>query len=475
MTTNGRRSPLAQRPLLVLTLGIAIALSPGCRERKPAIEARPSHPTLLVGFDGLEWNAVQRLVASGRMPTVGALMAEGTHGDLTVTKPTLSPIIWTSIATGVGSRKHGIRGFVHGSQKTRDDRGRSARLVNSNDRRVKAFWNIVSEAGLRVHTIGWWLTYPVERINGVMVAQVNTVTPAMRRAGRGVWKGRLVEGLTGQIHPPEREASLLALLPRAEAEAPGLMSAIFGALHAAGGSVPAAMLEQSAWAFRADSLYHRVALDVLRNDAPFDLLAVYFGGADVVGHRFWRHAYPDLYRFPPSPEEIEAFSSVLDDYYAYLDAVLGSLIQAAPADVNVIVVSDHGMRPIRQNARYRKPALSGGHLSAPPALLVAAGPDIRRAGGQTRGPTPERRSPLGSILDVTPTLLALLGIPVGRDMDGEPMPSLLSRDFLAAHPVREVAGHTEPGWYETRPKPAVGDEGAAERIEQLRALGYLSD
>ena len=47
--------------------------------------------------------------------------------------------------------------------------------------------------------------------------------------------------------------------------------------------------------------------------------------------------------------------------------------------------------------------------------------------------------------------------------------------ILAAHPVREVAGHTEPGWYETRPKPAVGDEGAAERIEQLRALGYLSD
>jgi hypothetical protein len=76
-------------------------------------------------------------------------------------------------------------------------------------------------------------------------------------------------------------------------------------------------------------------------------------------------------------------------------------------------------------------------------------------------------------LDVTPTLLALLGEPVGRDMDGDVALSLLSREFESRHTIRYVPAHTEDGWFDHRPKIAAADDGASERIEQLRALGYL--
>jgi hypothetical protein len=406
---------------------------------------------------------------------LAGLMQRGTFGTLEATKPTLSPIIWTSIATGVESRSHGILGFVHGEQKSRDERGKAAQLYTSNDRRVKAFWNIATDAGRRVHTIGWWMTYPVEPIHGVMVAQVNTITPAIRQAGRGIWKGELVAGLSHQVHPPERETSLLELVPRVEADLAALTARIFGEFPPSAPSLPAKLLEQSLWAFRADALYHRVALDVLANDGAFDLFAVYFGGADVVGHRFWRHAHPKLYRYPPDAEEIRMFGQVLAAYYVYLDELLGTLLAAAPKDTNVIVVSDHGMSPIRRALRFTTPALSGGHLGAPPAFLVAAGPDVRSDGRAIDPITRRSLRSLGSVLDVTPTLLAMLGIPVARDMDGKAMTGWLAPELLERTPVRSVATHTGPEWFETRTKPPLALQGSGERLKQLRALGYLDE
>jgi arylsulfatase A-like enzyme len=82
---------------------------------------------------------------------------------------------------------------------------------------------------------------------------------------------------------------------------------------------------------------------------------------------------------------------------------------------------------------------------------------------------------IGSIFDVAPTVLALLGIPVGRDMDGDVMRSLLADDFLEGRPVRYVSTHTEPEWFDSRAKPAIASGDAPERIEQLRALGYLKE
>ena len=44
------------------------------------------------------------------------------------------------------------------------------RLYTNRDRRAKALWNIFSDYGRLSHTIGWWMTYPVEPINGIMDA-----------------------------------------------------------------------------------------------------------------------------------------------------------------------------------------------------------------------------------------------------------------------------------------------------------------
>ena len=120
--------------------------------------------------------------------------------------------------------------------------------------------------------------------------------------------------------------------------------------------------------------------------------------------------------------------------------------------------------------------LSGHHLDAPPGVLIAAGPGIRGPPREPRDLATIERADLvrlGSVLDVTPTLLALLDLPVGADMEGAPMAAVLDPAWLAQHPVRQVATHDTPDWLEAQQRLRTQALDLSERLEQLRALGYV--
>ena len=122
-----------------------------------------------------------------------------------------------------------------------------------------------------------------------------------------------------------------------------------------------------------------------------------------------------------------------------------------------------------ESARER----SGGHGDGdPPGVFVAAGAGIRKMKG-TNAPgrlTKEALAVVGSVRDVTPTLLA---IPIGEDMDGRVLTDLLDPAFLAAHPIRRVSTHDTEAWLASRPKAVTAAPDEEKRREQLRALGYV--
>jgi hypothetical protein len=479
MTTAAAMKPWRTlRRLAGRVLVAALMLTPGACSRDDIGAARDSKaetqqpPVILVGIDGLEWTVVEEMLAAGRLPVLQRILERGSYGKLSVYEPTLSPMLWTTIATGTMPDAHGIRGFLRpGAGKNSQNRDGAQSLYTSADRRRKAFWNVASDADLATWVIGWWLTFPVEPIDGIMVAQVNTVTPAMRRAGKGVWKGRLVPGLEGQVHPREIEGEVLGLLPQVEADLGALETKIFGAKGMALKGVPRRLIEQSRWALLADSLYVRVARELLGRHAPPAALAIYLGGPDVVGHRFWRYMEPRSYDHPPSEEEVAALGDVIRAYYAWTDQAIGALLAEAPTDSTVIVVSDHGMHATNLRAHYRSGTLSGGHLDAPPAFFAAAGPKIRKASSDGAAVKADAVPMLGSVLDVAPTLLALLGTVVGSDMKGRVLDRIIEPAFLKEHPMRFVDRVTPEGW---RPEVVEAETPASgERIEQLRELGYL--
>ncbi|RMD81137.1 MAG: hypothetical protein D6815_12530 [Candidatus Dadabacteria bacterium] len=177
-----------RRAVLFALLLIALA-GIGCRSGSDRV-----HPVVLIAADGLEPSLVATLIAQGKLPTLARMQRRGAFGSLKTLKPTLSPIIWTTIATGVGPEHHAINGFVRRAEGRR-------RLVTSLDRRAKALWNILSDRGRRSWTIGWWATYPAERVRGVVVAQVNTIVP--KQFSRPLRKGGPAAAGPGYAYPAE--------------------------------------------------------------------------------------------------------------------------------------------------------------------------------------------------------------------------------------------------------------------------------
>ena len=436
---------------------LAWALALGCGSDEPPLpeETEPGPPVLLVAVDGFEWDVVLPLVRARRMPALAKLMRRGTYGTLRAMKPSKSPRLWTTIATGKPPAAHGILDFTrsssHGANGADGANGETV-LYASTDRKVKAFWNILTDHGVSSDTIGWWVTFPAERVNGMMVSQTNTEAIKVR-------KGGLVEGLPGQVWPVDLENEVFAVFDAVDEGLDEWMDEVFTVRRRR--SWPAELREkweECRWAFRADGTYLSILRARLARGAPSRVTSLYIGGTDVVGHRFWTAYEPEAFDPRPDPIEAELLGDILPSYYEFVDGVLAELVGSFPPDTIVLVVADHGMR-------------KGLHDGDEPGIFLAAGPGIRASDITLRDLRRGDISELGRLVDVCPTLLALVGVPGGEDMLGRPLIEILEPAFLREHPVRTVPTHDDGDWVRERRSGAGVED--AERVEQLRQLGYL--
>ncbi len=138
----------------------------------------PGRPVLFVGLDGADWQLLDRYVAAGSMPNLARLVREGAGGTLRTIHPPLSPLVWTTMMTGVSPLQHGILDFTRWSPVD----GRKE-PVTSDERRVPAIWNMASDGGRRVAVFGLWATYPAETVRGLMVSDRLTGRSASRPSG----------------------------------------------------------------------------------------------------------------------------------------------------------------------------------------------------------------------------------------------------------------------------------------------------
>ena len=95
------------RSLRVLLWLLMSGLLAGCGE-EPGAER---HPWVVIGIDGMEWTVIERLWQDGRLPALRSMVDSGSRTSL-LTDYTASPVIWTTIATGVKPGRHGITDFV---------------------------------------------------------------------------------------------------------------------------------------------------------------------------------------------------------------------------------------------------------------------------------------------------------------------------------------------------------------------------
>src|SRR5688572_4781645 len=146
--------------LLVLLAAAAGAVALALRARTPA-----PRRVIVVGLDGADWQLLDAYVAKGAMPELGRLSREGRTGILHSLVPPLSPLVWTTIATGRSPLEHRILDFTRFHPTTRQ-----REPITSDERRAKAVWEMAGESGREVAVFGLWATHPAEPVRGLMVS-----------------------------------------------------------------------------------------------------------------------------------------------------------------------------------------------------------------------------------------------------------------------------------------------------------------
>jgi predicted AlkP superfamily phosphohydrolase/phosphomutase len=189
-----------------------------------------------------------------------------------------------------------------------------------------------------------------------------------------------------------------------------------------------------------------------------DLHAIYVKGVDGLSHQYWVDMVPGSGP-PVSAAEEEMFGEVIPNYYVEMDGVLADLLTMADENTTVILTSDHGHSgPKPQGESYR----IGIAMHDPTGVLVLWGKDIA-AGVELEEP---------SVLDITPTILALWGMPVADDMDGRVLTEAIEPSFLRGHPVEHIETY-ETGSRSDEAEEPIESPLDDEVRERLRALGYI--
>jgi predicted AlkP superfamily phosphohydrolase/phosphomutase/tetratricopeptide (TPR) repeat protein len=402
---------------------------------------------LLVGWDAADWQIIHPLLDAGLMPNLERLVEGGVMGNVASLSPMLSPILWTSVATGKRAYAHGVHGFI---EPIADRSG--VRPVGTRTRRCKALWNIVSQSGRRSVVCGWQSSHPAEPVRGAMVSNLFFVpapdaTPQQWPPANGsVQPQKLAESLADlRVHPADIEGPMLQqLIPRgAELDQ----------------SRPEVRCRLNFLAQRLAEVIsvHAVATELLENQ-PWDFGAVYYECIDRVGHAFMPF-YPP--RMPEiSESDFDFYKDVMTGIYRFHDLMLERLLQLAGRETHVMIVSDHGFQSGLHRPRGR---VDPAQWHRPQGIFVLHGPGIRA----------DERIEGATLLDIAPTVLTLLGLPVGDDVEGK----VLVNAFKESPEVARIPSWEAVSGDDGRLVPAPEDENPAAAqaaLQQLIELGYVA-
>jgi predicted AlkP superfamily phosphohydrolase/phosphomutase/Flp pilus assembly protein TadD len=406
---------------------------------------RLAKKVLVIGWDAADWKIINPLLDAGLMPALEKLINKGSMGNLATLDPPLSPILWTSIGTGQTADKHGILNFVEPNSVTGD-----IQPVTVTSRKIKAVWNILTQEGFKTHLVGWWPSHPAEPINGVCVS--NFYQKAV---------GKIDEPWSmaaGTIHPKELESIFEELRVH-----PGeiTMSHIFP-------FVPKGKTVDQ----EKDKSFHSIAIMLAQassiqsaatwilQNKEWDFVGVYFDTIDHFCHGFMKYHPPQI---PGIPDEyFDLYKDVVSNAYRFQDMMLERLVELAGEDATIILLSDHGfhsdhLRPLRLPEEPAAPALE----HSPYGIICMAGNNIKA----------DERIFGATLLDITPTILTLFGLPIGKDMDGKPLLQAFTEpitpDFIESW--EKVEG--ESGMHSSDQQ--MDPWAAQEAMQQLIELGYV--
>jgi predicted AlkP superfamily phosphohydrolase/phosphomutase len=437
----GRRGNRAAAFLLAASVAASLTVplwirGPGELKVPVTRRVNVAHPVTLpprvrmILIDGASRGFIVQRVGAGQLPSFGKLLDRGAVVDLATLRPTRAEPVWTAAATGKFPPKNGARsefqylvdtdepdpvdllpdyclaqalayqGFVR------------AEPLSSTARRARPMWDVLADYDVASGIVNWPLTRPATGADGFLISDTfdEATSSPIRSADPKSGDPTTAVEITRAVFDRWQDVPWQDFLPGLSAQDPR-----------------AAVLRRPRW----DRAYAEAERELTAFFAP-RLTALRFEGIDEVAHTFLLDADPERFG---NVRRTDTERSLLDRYYAFIDTQIERAIaETEPGDL-LLVVSGYGMEPTSLAKRLfarliGEPDTTGSHEAGPDGFLFAYG--VHVAPGEYRR---------GSLVDLAPTVLYYMGIPIGRDMDGFARADIFRSTFTKDHPVTFTLTH----------------------------------
>ncbi len=291
----------------------------------PVRNFKVSSEVFIFGVDAATWSVMNPLIEKGRLPNITELKREGSYGVLKSMSPILSPIVWTTIATGKVEEKHGIKDFYSTQESLR----------------TRRIWDTFEAQGMRIGIFKWLITWPPRKVNGFIIPDILARDDS--------------------TFPPEYSAINSLRIAEKTHYSVGIRTYANLTWSLMNMGLRMSTLREIGWDFFRDWLHGGNSIsqyplkrkaELLINEDVFiyllkkykpEFVTFYDNGVDTLSHRYWKYYEPKY--FPDvTPEEVHRYGDVIPNYYELIDKTLGSVMNHFSNETLVVVVSDHGQQ-----------------------------------------------------------------------------------------------------------------------------------
>jgi predicted AlkP superfamily phosphohydrolase/phosphomutase len=367
----------------------------------------------------MEWDVIRPLLIRGDLPNLASVIKRGVYGKLRTLSAPNCPKVYSTIATSTPPEQNGVTGFLVGGI-----------TANTNMLKEEPLWSILSKNGVTVGMANVPATFPVMPVNGYMVS-------GMLTRGKGCEDGVLCSPKLSQVEGGD------AVYPK------GMVAEIeknVGDIWIDCARMPSADDLKgheseviAEWLDQVQRIREQQTklFDYLLTNHPTDYTMMVQSCEDRVGHWLYPIQPHNVgYNSKVNSVKLDAFPS----QYRAFDTVLGTILKHVDDHTYLFILSDHGIKPLREFEE--DPHMHMDHGGTTPVIakhdfadgddvpgsFIAMGPgikqDLRLMGFQA------------TVFDIAPTILHLYGISAPSQMRGR----ILSEIFEGAKKEQTAVG-----------------------------------
>lgn len=395
--------------LLMATCAIA-ANPPQSAAKKPRV--------IVIGVNGAEWDLLRPLLVKGDLPNLSWVIRHGVSGKLRTASAPNCPKIYSIFETGAPPTENGITGFKVGGVVARTDM-----------LRLPTLWQLLSNRGISVGMANVPATFPARPLRGYMISGM--LTPGKDCDGM-LCSPKLSEVSGAAVYPPALAAEIEARVGDVPIDCSRMPD--HAQLHGhEADTVHSWLAGVSRIRRQQEQLF-----DYLLSNHPTDFTFLVQSCEDRTGH--W------LYPIQPfnvgyNPKVHTLSVNAFPDQYRAFDKVLATILKHVDTNTTLLIISDHGIKPLRYDESEMARMDHGG--DAPiiakhdfedgdevPGIFIAMGPGIKK-GTQIFGLQM-------SVFDIAPTILHVYGLAAPQQMKGRVLDEIFDSGLSAprqAHPV----------------------------------------